>query len=186
MLPSDALAVSTADAGTRGGTQFDDPHECPRIVSDLIRSGGYRFSFPRPNFFWFTGQNIPPRRAPLKYWAETVPPARAPLPPPLYPPLLIRAGRRRRKLCSLLLLALVLLILLAAILTPAALALFVSFSRFRAVKWILTPPRSLPERQRQSNGSFHFCWQADSFKHSSSIHPAPNVKAGEFYHCSNQ
>ena len=42
------------------------------------------FHFPLAQNFWPTGQKIPPpRRAHLKYWAETIPPpARAPLPPP--------------------------------------------------------------------------------------------------------
>ena len=55
-----------------------------------VISGGYRFSFPpSPKIFGLPAKRFPPRRAPLKYWAETIspPPARAPLAAPLNPPL---------------------------------------------------------------------------------------------------
>ena len=56
---------------------------CSGPVADI----GFHFP-PRPKFLAYRPKDFPPRRAPLKYWAETIsPPARAPLAPPLNPPL---------------------------------------------------------------------------------------------------
>ena len=73
-------------------SEDSDGHSEPVVLSPFGRtvelslvlfSGGYRFSFPpRPKLLAYRPKDSPPRRAPLKYWAETIsPPPGPPCPP---------------------------------------------------------------------------------------------------------
>ena len=59
-------------------------HNNKRPIKPTLSVADIGFHFPpRPKFLAYRPKDPPPRRAPLKYWAETIfPPARAPLPPP--------------------------------------------------------------------------------------------------------